>query len=195
MPFPPAPILFSKLNNTINAHEKEINLPNHSSQVDYEAELAIIIGKIARNVKKDDALSVVYGYCIANDVSARDLQSQSSQWLLGKTSDGFSPIGPYLVSKEDVENPNDLNIVSYLNEEIRQNSNTSDMIFSCEELISFISEHFTLQPGDIILTGTPEGVILGLPEERRAWLKDGDVVEVKIDKLGKLSNTFKTEKF
>lgn len=194
MPFPAAPILFSKFNNTINAHEKEIILPIHSSQVDYEAELAIIIGKKAKNVKKEEALSVVYGYSIANDVSARDLQSQSSQWLLGKTSEGFCPIGPYLVSKEEVENPNDLNIVSYVNGEIRQNSNTSDMIFSCEELISYISEHFTLQPGDIILTGTPEGVILGLPEEKRVWLKDGDVVKVKIDKLGELSNTFITEK-
>lgn len=194
MPFPAAPIIFSKFNNTINAHEKEIMLPKHSSQVDYEAELAIIIGKKARNVKKEDALSVVYGYCNANDVSARDLQSQSSQWLLGKTSDGFCPIGPYLVSKEEVEDPNDLNIVSYVNGEIRQNSNTSDMIFSCEELISYISEHITLQPGDIILTGTPEGVILGFPEEKRVWLKNGDVVKVKIDKLGKLSNTFKTEK-
>jgi 2-keto-4-pentenoate hydratase/2-oxohepta-3-ene-1,7-dioic acid hydratase in catechol pathway len=194
MPIPAAPILFSKFNNTINAHEKEIMLPNHSSQVDYEAELAIIIGKKARNVKKEDALSVVYGYCIANDVSARDLQSQSSQWLLGKTSDGFCPIGPYLVSKEEIEDPNDLNIISYVNGEIRQNSNTSDMIFSCEELISYISEHFTLQPGDIILTGTPEGVILGFPEEKRVWLKDGDSVKVKINKLGKLSNTFKTEK-
>jgi 2-keto-4-pentenoate hydratase/2-oxohepta-3-ene-1,7-dioic acid hydratase in catechol pathway len=193
MPFPTTPILFSKFNNTINAHEKEIMLPNHSSQVDFEAELAIIIGKNARNVKKEDALSVVYGYSVANDISARDLQSQSSQWLLGKTCDGFCPIGPYLVSKEEVEDPNDLNIVSYVNGEIRQYSNTSDMIFSCEELISYISEHFTLQTGDIILTGTPEGVILGLPEEKRVWLKNGDVVKVEIEKLGILSNIFKTD--
>jgi 2-keto-4-pentenoate hydratase/2-oxohepta-3-ene-1,7-dioic acid hydratase in catechol pathway len=194
MPFPLSPILFSKFNNTINAHGKEIMLPNNSSQVDYEAELAIVIGKKARNVKKEDALSFVYGYCIANDVSARDLQSQSSQWLLGKTSDGFCPIGPFLVSKDEVEDPNDLKIASYVNGEIRQYSNTSDMIFSCEELISFISEHLTLQPGDMILTGTPEGVILGLPEEKRVWLKNGDVVTVEVEKLGNLSNTFKTDK-
>ncbi|MDQ0199161.1 2-keto-4-pentenoate hydratase/2-oxohepta-3-ene-1,7-dioic acid hydratase in catechol pathway [Neobacillus ginsengisoli] len=193
MPFPPAPILFSKFNNSITAHGKEITLPSVSSQVDYEAELAIVIGKEAKNVKKEEALSVVYGYCVANDVSARDLQSKSAQWLLGKTCDGFCPIGPYLVSKDEIENPNNLNIVSYVNGEIRQDSNTADMIFNCEELISYISEHFTLQPGDIILTGTPEGVILGLPEERRVWLKECDEVSVKIDKLGNLINTFKSE--
>ncbi|WP_246147056.1 fumarylacetoacetate hydrolase family protein [Bacillus massilioanorexius] len=190
LPFPSNPIIFSKFNNTINAHDKEIMLPHTSSQVDYEAELAIIIGKKARNVKKEDALSVIYGYCIANDISARDLQSQSSQWLLGKTSDGFCPIGPYLVSKDEIEDPDDLNITSYVNGEIRQKSNTSDMIFSCRELITYISEYFTLQPGDVILTGTPEGVILGYPEEKRVWLKDGDVVKVTIDKLGTLSNIF-----
>lgn len=193
MPFPLAPILFSKFNNSITAHGKEITLPSVSSQVDYEAELAIVIGKEAKNVKKEEALSVVYGYCVANDVSARDLQSKSAQWLLGKTCDGFCPIGPYLVSKDEIENPNNLNIVSYVNGEIRQDSNTADMIFNCEELISYISEHFTLQPGDIILTGTPEGVILGLPEERRVWLKECDEVSVKIDKLGNLINTFKSE--
>ena len=190
LPFPSNPIIFSKFNNTINAHDKEIMLPHTSSQVDYEAELAIIIGKKARNVKKEDALSVIYGYCIANDISARDLQSLSSQWLLGKTSDGFCQIGPYLVSKDEIEDPDDLNITSYVNGEIRQKSNTSDMIFSCRELITYISEYFTLQPGDVILTGTPEGVILGYPEEKRVWLKDGDVVKVTIDKLGTLSNIF-----
>lgn len=194
LPFPSAPILFSKFNNTITAHGKEVELPNLSSQVDYEAELAIVISKMAKNLKKEDALSVVYGYCVANDVSDRDLQSQSTQWLLGKSCDGFCPIGPYLVSKEEVGNPNNLNIVTYVNGEIRQDSNSSDMIFNCEEIISFISEHMTLHPGDIILTGTPAGVILGYPKDQRIWLKDGDVVTINIEKLGSLTNTFRTER-
>jgi 2-keto-4-pentenoate hydratase/2-oxohepta-3-ene-1,7-dioic acid hydratase in catechol pathway len=194
LPFPSAPIIVNKFNNTINAHGKDILIPNTSSQVDYEAELAIVIGQKAKNVEIKDALSVVYGFCAANDVTARDLQNKSSQWLLGKTSDGFCPIGPTLVSKEEVGNPNSLNVRLYVNGEIRQNSNTSDMIFSCEELISYISKHFTLEPGDIILTGTPAGVILGYPEDKKVWLKDGDIVTVKIDKLGSLTNTFRTEK-
>ncbi|MED1471408.1 fumarylacetoacetate hydrolase family protein [Bacillus salipaludis] len=193
MPFPSAPILFGKFNNTINAHGKDIFIPTTSSQVDYEAELAIVIGRKAKNIKTENALSIVYGYCAANDVSARDLQNKSSQWMLGKTSDGFCPIGPNLVSKEEVENPNNLKITLSVNEEIRQDSNTSDMIFSCEELVSYVSKHLTLQPGDIILTGTPEGVILGYAEDKKVWLKDGDAVTVEIEKLGKLTNIFRRE--
>lgn len=191
MPFPQVPIVFSKFNNTINAHGKEVLMPNTSSEVDYEAELAIVIGQRAKNIKTEAALSIVYGYCAANDVSARDLQNKTSQWLLGKSSDGFCPIGPNLVSKEEVENPNNLTMTLSVNGEIRQDSNTSDMIFKCDELVSYVSRHITLQPGDIILTGTPEGVILGYPEDKKVWLKDGDVVTIEIEKLGKLTNTFK----
>lgn len=193
LPIPEAPILISKFNNTLTAHGKDITLPSVSSQVDYEAELVIVIGKKAKKIKKENALSVVYGYCAANDVSARDLQSKSSQWLLGKSCDGFCPIGPNLVSKEEIENPNDLRIMSIVNGVIRQDSNTSDMIFNCEEIISYVSEHLTLQPGDIILTGTPEGVIMGLPEVDRVWLQDGDEVTVKIERLGILTNFFRSE--
>lgn len=193
-PFPSEPILVSKFNNTINAHGKDVLIPQTSTKVDYEVELAIVIGKKARNVSAEDALSVVYGFCPANDVSARDLQFISSQWMLGKTSDGFCPIGPNLVSKEEVENPNNLDVKLFVNGEIRQSSNTSDMIFSCEELISYISKHFTLEPGDLILTGTPAGVILGYPEDKQVWLKDGDVVTVEIEGLGRLTNTFRAEK-
>lgn len=193
LPIPEAPILISKFNNTLTAHGKDITLPSVSSQVDYEAELVIVIGKNAKKIKKENALSVVYGYCAANDVSARDLQSKSSQWLLGKSCDGFCPIGPNLVSKEEIENPNDLRIMSIVNGVIRQDSNTSDMIFNCEEIISYVSEHLTLQPGDIILTGTPEGVIMGLPEVDRVWLQDGDEVTVKIERLGILTNFFRSE--
>lgn len=191
MAYPPAPLLFSKFSNTLAGHGDDVELPAKSSQVDYEAELAIVIGKRAKNVSKEDALSYVYGYCNADDLSARDLQFKSSQWLLGKTCDGFSPIGPYLVSADVVGNPNQLEIKTYVNGELRQNSNTNDMIFYCDEIISYISEHMTLEPGDIILTGTPEGVITGYPVEKQVWLKAGDEVTIEIEKLGRLTNTLR----
>lgn len=194
MDYPSSPLLFSKFNNTLSGHGADIPLPDKSSQVDYEAELAIVIGKQAKNVKKEVALSFVYGYCNANDLSARDLQFKTSQWLLGKTCDGFSPIGPYLVSAEELGDPNNLRIRSIVNGEVRQDSNTSDMIFFCDEIVSYISEHITLYPGDIILTGTPEGVIVGYPEEKRVWLKDGDEVTIEIEKLGCLTNSLRKMK-
>jgi 2-keto-4-pentenoate hydratase/2-oxohepta-3-ene-1,7-dioic acid hydratase in catechol pathway len=194
MDYPSAPLLFSKFNNTLSGHGADIPLPDKSSQVDYEAELAIVIGKQAKNVKKEVALSYVYGYCNANDLSARDLQFKTSQWLLGKTCDGFSPTGPYLVSAEEVDDPNNLHIRAIVNGEVRQDSNTSDMIFFCDEIVSYISEHMTLYPGDLILTGTPEGVIVGYPEEKRVWLKDGDEVTIEIEKLGCLTNTLRKMK-
>ncbi|WP_284037852.1 fumarylacetoacetate hydrolase family protein [Neobacillus sp. 114] len=193
LPLPPVPIIFSKFNTAIRAHGEDILLPKNATQVDYEGEIAIIIGKKAKNVKTEEALSVIYGYCITNDLTARDLQKVTGQWLLGKSCDGFCPLGPYLVSKEEVENSNNLRIVTKLNGEVCQDSNTSNMIFSCEELISYLSDHFTLQPGDVILTGTPAGVILGKPEGQQVWLKDGDEISIEIDKLGTLKNKFKSE--
>jgi 2-keto-4-pentenoate hydratase/2-oxohepta-3-ene-1,7-dioic acid hydratase in catechol pathway len=188
LPRPTSPILFSKFNNALAGHNEMVRLPSKSSKVDYEAELAIVIGKKAKNVRVENALSYVYGYCTANDFSARDLQMKTSQWLLGKSCDGFSPIGPYLVIKEEVNNPNELRVQTYVNGELRQNSSTSDMIFNCEQLISYISEHLTLYPGDLILTGTPEGVIMGYPEEKQVWLKEGDELSIEIEKLGRLTN-------
>jgi 2-keto-4-pentenoate hydratase/2-oxohepta-3-ene-1,7-dioic acid hydratase in catechol pathway len=188
MPIPEHPVLFNKFANAIAAHGDMIDLPSDAEQFDYEAELAIVIGKKAKRVAKDDALDYVFGYCNANDLSARDLQFRTSQWLLGKSIDNFCPIGPYLVTSDEVGNPNALGIRCYVNGELRQNSNTSDMIFHCDEIISYISRYVTLLPGDIILTGTPEGVILGFPEERQVWLKDGDEVTVEIDRLGRLTN-------
>ncbi|MED0669960.1 fumarylacetoacetate hydrolase family protein [Aneurinibacillus aneurinilyticus] len=188
MALPEAPLLFSKFSNTLTGHKHEVKLPALSNQVDYEVELAIIIGKKAKDIEKDEALTHVYGYCTANDLSARDLQFKSSQWLLGKTCDGFSPVGPYLVSADEVGDPQNLRIRTWVNGEVRQDSNTSDMIFYCDEIVSYISKHMTLYPGDIILTGTPEGVILGYPENDRIWLKDGDEVTVEIEKLGRLTN-------
>ena len=189
MEIPAYPILFSKFNNAVSGPDEVINLPV-SSQVDYEAELVIVIGKTAQKVNKEAALEHVFGYCNGNDLSARDLQFRSSQWLLGKSCDGFCPLGPYLVTSDEVGDPGNLGIRSLVNGEVRQDSNTSCMIFDCAELVSYVSQYMTLEPGDIILSGTPEGVILGCPEEQRVWLKDGDVVTVEIEKLGRLSNKF-----
>ncbi|MFP3917137.1 fumarylacetoacetate hydrolase family protein [Lysinibacillus telephonicus] len=188
MAIPEFPVLFNKFNNSLAAHNEEISLPEDSSENDYEAELAIVIGKETKNVSDESALNYVFGYCNANDLSSRDLQFRTNQWLLGKALDKFCPIGPYLVTADEVGNPNDLEIKTYVNGELRQNSNTSDMIFNCKEIISYISRYITLSPGDVILTGTPEGVILGLPENERVYLKPGDEMIVEIEKLGKLYN-------
>lgn len=188
MDIPKYPILFNKYNNSLAGHGDRIPLPADSDQVDYEAELAIVIGRTAKNVSKENALDYVFGYCAANDLSARDLQFRSQQWLLGKSLDGFCPLGPYLVTADEVGNPNDLNISCTVNGEIRQQSNTSDMIFHCDDIVSYISRYMTLAPGDVILTGTPEGVVLGCPEAERVWLKDGDEVTVEIEGLGRLRN-------
>jgi 2-keto-4-pentenoate hydratase/2-oxohepta-3-ene-1,7-dioic acid hydratase in catechol pathway len=181
---PETPVLFSKFNNTIAAPRESVALSDAASQYDYEVELAVIMGQRAQNVAAADALGTVFGYATANDLSARDLQTRTSQWLLGKTSDKFMPIGPYLVTADEVPDPQALPLRSWLNGELRQNSNTSDMIFPVAELIAYISRHFTLEPGDVIITGTPEGVILGMPE--KVWMKPGDVVEVEVEGLGKL---------
>jgi 2-keto-4-pentenoate hydratase/2-oxohepta-3-ene-1,7-dioic acid hydratase in catechol pathway len=193
-PIPKYPILFNKFSNTLTSHKSDVPLPIRvSSQVDYEAELVIVIGKTAKYVEKANALDHVFGYCNVNDLSARDLQLRTPQWLLGKTCDKFSPLGPYLVTADEVGNPNNLSIQCIVNGEVRQNSNTSDMIFYCDEIVSYISQHMTLYPGDIILTGTPEGVVLGYPEDRRVFLKDGDVVTIQIEKLGSLTNRMVNE--
>lgn len=194
-PIPQYPILFNKFNNTLTGNGHDVPLPvKVSSKVDYEAELVIVIGKKAKYVSKEQALDHVFGYCCVNDLSARDLQMRTQQWLLGKSCDGFSPLGPYLVSADEVGDPNNLEIRCIVNGEVRQNSNTSDMIFHCNEIVSYISQHMTLEPGDIILTGTPEGVVLGLPEEKQVYLKDGDVVTIEIEKLGSLTNRMVNER-
>jgi 2-keto-4-pentenoate hydratase/2-oxohepta-3-ene-1,7-dioic acid hydratase in catechol pathway len=193
-PIPQYPILFNKFNNTLTGNGHDVPLPvKVTSKVDYEAELVIVIGKEAKYVSKENALDYVFGYCNVNDLSARDLQMRTHQWLLGKSCDGFSPLGPYLVTAEEVGNPNDLSIRCIVNGEVRQNSNTSDMIFHCDEIVSYISQHMTLVPGDLILTGTPEGVVLGYPEEKQVYLQDGDVVTIEIEKLGALTNRMVNE--
>ncbi len=187
---PQEPILFSKFNNALAAHNEKIVLPKSAVKFDYEAELVIVIGKKAINVSATDAINYVFGYTVGNDFSARDLQFRTGQWLLGKTCDKFAPIGPYLVSADEI-NPDNLEISCTVNGEIRQKANTGDMIFDCATIISYLSKYMTLQPGDIIFSGTPGGVILGYPEEKQKWLRSGDIVAVSIEKIGTLVNILK----
>ena len=141
---------------------------------------------MAPGMSEADALKYVFGYATGNDFTARDLQRRSSQWMLGKTLDGSAPIGPYLVTADQVPDPNRLKIECRVNGEVRQSSNTADMVFGCASLVSYISRYFTLKPGDIIFTGTPEGVISGYPKERQVWLKAGDRLTSTLEGLGEL---------
>ena len=190
MNIPTSPVLFSKFNNSLAAHKQVINLPKSAYKFDYEAELVIVLGKEAIRVSKEEALSCVFGYTTGNDLSARDLQFVSGQWLLGKTCDGFAPIGPYLITGDELD-PNNLDIKCEVNGEVRQASNTSDMIFDCATIISYISNYMTLKPGDIIFSGTPSGVMLGYPEGEQNWLKAGDKVTISIENIGTLVNVLK----
>jgi 2-keto-4-pentenoate hydratase/2-oxohepta-3-ene-1,7-dioic acid hydratase in catechol pathway len=188
-PVPRVPILFNKYNNALNSHNCTIKLPTEvSTKFDYEVELLVVIGKRASNVSQDDALNYVAGYCTSNDFSSRDLQTEldGKQWMLGKTLDGFGPIGPYFVSADLVPDPNKLNIECRVNGETRQKSNTSFFVYNVQYVISYISKHFALEPGDIIFTGTPSGVILGYPKEKQVWLKAGDKIACSVGNLGEL---------
>lgn len=189
-PVPKQPILFNKFNSALNYHNGEVPVSRETkgTQFDYEAELVIVIGRTARDVSEADAANYILGYCTGNDFTARDLQRQSSQWMLGKALDGSGPIGPYLVTSDLVDGDN-LKIECSVNGEVRQSSNTSDLVFNCKQLVSFCSQHFTLRPGDIIFTGTPSGVIGGYPKDKQVWLKKGDKVVTTIEKLGALSFT------
>ncbi len=188
---PKEPILFNKYNNTLAAHTCTIKLPPRdiSYKFDYETELLVVIGKTARNVSEAEALDYVAGYAVGHDFSARDLQLEKAggQWMIGKTLDSFAPIGPYFVSA-DLVDPNNLAIETYVNDETkpRQSSHTSKFIFNPQKVISYTSRLFALEPGDIIFTGTPSGVIAGMPKEKQVWLKAGDRIESRIEKLGTL---------
>ena len=183
---PTAPLLFNKLPNALSAHEKPIVLPSISSQVDYEAELAVIIGRRAKRVSEADALDHVFGYSLINDVSARDLQYGDKQWTRGKGLDTFAPLGPFITTRDEIENVQSLKIEGLLNGNVMQSSNTAKMIFGVAYLVSYLSQGITLEPGDVIASGTPDGV--GAFRKPPVWLKAGDVFEVKIEKLGKLRN-------
>jgi len=186
-PIPKAPVLFSKFNVALNRHNGAIKLPVEvAKKFDYEVELVIVIGKEARNISEAGALSCVAGYCTGNDFTARDLQLETGgQWLIGKTPDQFAPLGPYLVTAEQID-PDNLKLECRVNGETRQSSNTSDFIFNTRQMISYISRHITLRPGDIIFTGTPEGVIQGKPKDQQVWLKAGDKIACSVEKLGDL---------
>jgi 2-keto-4-pentenoate hydratase/2-oxohepta-3-ene-1,7-dioic acid hydratase in catechol pathway len=183
---PTSPVLFSKFTNAVAAADEDVPLRDSATDYDYEVELAVVMGETAKDVAEGDALGKVFGYATANDVSARDLQMRTSQWLLGKTMDKFMPIGPYLVTADEAGDPQARQLRTWLNGELRQDSNTGDMIFPVAEIIAYISRYFTLDPGDVIITGTPSGVILGMAD--KVWMKPGDVVEVEVEGLGKLRN-------
>ena len=186
MAIPETPVLFSKFNNTLAETGESIPLPDNAVQYDYEVELGVMIGKEARYVSVDEALDYVFGYFTVNDLSVRDLQFRTSQWLLGKTPDKFFPTAPCLVTADEVGDPQSLGLSCWVNGELRQSSNTADMIFSVAECISYISQYMTLKPGDVVSTGTPEGVVMGMMEKN--WLKPGDEVVVEVEGLGKCTN-------
>ncbi len=184
---PKDPPLFNKYNNTLNHHGGTIKLPTSvAKNFDYEVELVMVFGKECRDVSEADALDYVAGYCTGNDFSARDLQTLTSQFMIGKTADGFAPLGPYLVTSDIVGDPNNLRLETRVNGEQRQDWNTNDMIFNCRQLISFASKMMTIKPGDIFFTGTPQGVIFGMPKDKQVWLKAGDKIACSLEKLGEL---------
>ena len=186
-PVPKTPILFNKYNNALCGHKSVVRVSQEDAvEFDYEVELVIVMGREARNVSEADALGTVFGYCTGNDFSARELQRRTSQWMLGKALDNSAPIGPFLVTADLVGDPNALKLECRVNGEVRQSSNTADMVFSCKQLVSYISRYMTLKPGDVIFTGTPEGVIVGYPKDKQVWLKAGDRITSNIEKLGEL---------
>ncbi|WP_454861335.1 fumarylacetoacetate hydrolase family protein [Peribacillus frigoritolerans] len=183
---PESPVIFSKYANAIAGHNVAIEIPINSTEVDFEAELAFVIGKEAKHVSEEEAIEYVFGYTIMNDISARDLQFQDGQWSRGKSADTFAPFGPVIVTKDEVGDPHNLAISLELNGEIMQDSNTSNLIFTVPKIISFLSQSMTLMPGDLIATGTPPGV--GMGRNPKIWLKNGDRMNVSIEKIGTLSN-------
>ena len=183
---PSAPLLFNKLSNSLSAHNAPIVLPAISQKVDYEAELAVVIGRRAKRVSEADALEHVFGYTLIDDVSARDLQFGDGQWTRGKGLDTFAPLGPFITTRDEIADVQALKIEGRLNGEVMQSSNTGKMIFPVAYLVSYLSQGLTLEPGDVIATGTPEGV--GVFRDPPVLLKAGDVFEVEIEGLGTLRN-------
>jgi acylpyruvate hydrolase len=183
---PDFPTVFAKFSTAVSGAGQPIQLPPTSTKVDYEGELGVVIGQRIRSVRDDDALASVLGYLAVNDVSARDVQNRTSQWTLGKSFDTFAPTGPFLVTADEIEDPQALDIATRLNGVEVQRSNTKHMIFGVATLVSLLSEAMTLEPGDIIATGTPSGI--GAARTPPRFLTDGDVVEIDIDHIGILRN-------
>ena len=186
MAVPEYPVLFHKVAGSLIGHSQPIVIPRISGKIDYEGELAIIIGRRGKYIAEEDALSYVAGYTVGNDVSARDLQFRTSQWTTGKMLDTFCPLGPALVTRDEVADPNQLAIKTTLNGQVMQEGNTADMIFRVPFIVSYISEVATLEPGDVILPGTPPGI--GNTRTPQVFMKPGDTITVEIEHVGKLTN-------
>ena len=183
---PKAPLIFAKLPNALSAHNAPIVLPRVSETIDWEAELAVVIGRRAKAVSEADALEYVFGYTLMNDVTARDLQRKDGQWTRGKGLDTFAPLGPFITTRDEIDDVQQLKVEGFYNGEVTQSSSTSKMIFSIAYLVSYISQGISLEPGDIIASGTPEGV--GFFREPPVLLKPGDTCEVRVENLGSLRN-------
>jgi 2-keto-4-pentenoate hydratase/2-oxohepta-3-ene-1,7-dioic acid hydratase in catechol pathway len=184
--FPEKPVLFAKANGAVIKNGEKIIYPPQVKELDYEVELAVIIGRTAKNVEPEKVKDFIYGYTIINDITARDLQKNERQWFRAKSFDTFAPIGPVIVQRDAIDDAQNLNLKSYVNGELRQNSNTSEMIFKINELISFISFSMTLDRGDLIATGTPAGV--GIFSKEKKLLNPGDKIVCEIEKIGQLVN-------
>jgi 2-keto-4-pentenoate hydratase/2-oxohepta-3-ene-1,7-dioic acid hydratase in catechol pathway len=189
---PPHQIWFTKAVTSINGPFDPIELPIASTQVDYEAELVVIIGQRCKHVPKERAADVVFGYCAGNDVSVRDWQLQTTQWVMGKSFDTHAPIGPWIVTADELGNPHTMGIRCFVNGDRRQNSNSENLVFNVYDQIAHLSRAMTLEPGDIIFTGTPGGV--GLAMQPPQWLKAGDKVRVEIDRIGAIEAEMRPER-
>jgi 2-keto-4-pentenoate hydratase/2-oxohepta-3-ene-1,7-dioic acid hydratase in catechol pathway len=186
---PDDPSIVLKPRTALNSSNSEIECPDFVTQLDYEIELALIIGKTCKNISEEQAKGAVFGYMIFNDVSARDIQFKDKQFTRGKGFDSFAPCGPWITTEDEIKDPQNLKMMTKINGEIRQNSSTEKMFIKIPEIVSKISRVMTLEKGDIISTGTPAGVMLNKPNAM--FLKDGDIVEMEIEKLGVLRNTIK----
>lgn len=189
LPISPVPSLFCKFPDALAPDGAEIVLPPWEDSYDYEAELVIVIGKKAWGVSEEEGLDYVFGYTCGNDLSCRDAQKRTTQWLIGKSMPGFGPCGPFVVTADEFNPEQPHAIKSYVNGELRQNGDVTDMIFHCAKIVSYASHYMVLQPGDMIFTGTPSGVALEGGHSKYPWLKAGDRVDVEIEGIGTLHNT------
>jgi 2-keto-4-pentenoate hydratase/2-oxohepta-3-ene-1,7-dioic acid hydratase in catechol pathway len=186
MPIPTIPVVFSKFSNTVIAPGDNVVIPSNTEKPDFEAELAFVMGKCPRHVAKEDAMKFVFGYTIVNDVSARDFQLQTSQWLVGKTFPTFCPMGPWIVTADEIADPHNLRIGLRIDGETVQDSSTKELIFGIPELVAHLSSIIEFEPGDVVSTGTPPGVGMGRKPPR--WLKPGETMTVFIEGIGELTN-------
>lgn len=186
---PKYPEVFSKYNNALAAHNQKLDIPAAAGQLDYEAELVVVIGKEAKCVSRETAMDYVFGYTIGNDISAREQQFRVTQWLIGKTGDNFAPVGPCIVTKDAIDGSG-LDMKLWCNGELRQSDNTANLLFDIPDLVSYLSQYATLKPGDLIFTGTCAGCITGikLNTGESPWLKSGDEIVIEIEGIGRLKN-------